>query len=72
MNEDFVKYEDANHLMHLGFNEECPGYYFITADRIELVNSKVLNNNALNSVAAPTKEQALKWSIKQLILTTKK
>ena len=72
MNEDLVKYEDANHLMHLGFDEECSAYYFLTADRIELINSKVLNNKALNSVAAPSKEQAFKWMLKELIKTTKK
>lgn len=58
-----VTYEVAVKLSYLGFNDECPAYYFI-GEEVELIKSRIFNNEGLNYVACPSKEQAFQWLLK--------
>lgn len=63
--EAVVTYEVAVKLRHLGFNDKCPAYYF-EGKEVELIKALVFNNEGINYVAAPTKEQAFQWLLKNL------
>lgn len=59
----FVTYEVAVKLSSLGFNDKCPAYYF-EGKEVEFIKALVFNNEGLNYVACPSKEQAFQWLLK--------